>query len=80
MRFFNDREIEVIDNLNRFLDWISEFLAHRKGLLLIISILLIIINFFIQLIPGMGWLASSNLFLHLGVILGLVGVMVAWAL
>jgi len=32
------------------------------------------------LIPGMGWLARSNLFLHLGVILGLVGVMVAWAL
>jgi hypothetical protein len=70
----------MIDLLNRFLDWISEFLAHRKGLLLIISILFIIINFIFQLIPGMGWLAASNLFLHLGVILGLVGVMVAWAL
>jgi hypothetical protein len=70
----------MIDALNRFLDWISEFLAHRKGLLLLISILFIIINFIFQLIPGMGWLARSNLFLHLGVILGLVGVMVAWAL
>jgi hypothetical protein len=70
----------MIDALNRFLDWIDEFLAHRKGLLLIISIMLIILNFIIQLIPGMGWLARSNLFLHLGVILGLVGVMVAWAL
>ena len=66
--------------MNRFLDWFSEFLAHRKGLLLLISILLIIINFVFQLIPGMGWLARTNLFLHLGVILGLVGVMVAWAL
>jgi len=70
----------MLDALNRFLDWISEFLAHRKGLLLLISILFIIINFIFQLIPGMGWLARSNLFLHLGVILGLVGVMVAWAL
>jgi hypothetical protein len=70
----------MFDLMNRFLDWFSEFLAHRKGLLLIISILLIIINFIFQLIPGMGWLARSNLFLHLGVILGLVGVMVAWAL
>jgi len=70
----------MFDALNRFLDWISEFLAHRKGLLLLISIILIIINFIFQLIPGMGWLAGSNLFLHLGVILGLVGVMVAWAL
>ena len=70
----------MIDALNRFLDWISEFLAHRKGLLLLISILFVIINFIFQLIPGMGWLARSNLFLHMGVILGLVGVMVAWAL
>jgi hypothetical protein len=70
----------MYNGLNRFLDWASEFLAHRKGLLLLVSILLIIINFVFQLIPGMGWLARSNLFLHLGVILGLVGVMVAWAL
>jgi hypothetical protein len=70
----------MIDIMNRFIDWLDEFLAHRKGLLLLISIGFIIINFIFQLIPGMGWLARSNLFLHLGVILGLVGVMVAWAL
>jgi hypothetical protein len=70
----------MFNALNRFLDWVSEFLAHRKGLLLIISILFVIINFIFQLLPSMGWLASSNLFLHLGVILGLIGVMVAWAL
>jgi hypothetical protein len=70
----------MLNGFNRFLDWVSEFLAHRKGLLLVISILLIIINFIFQIIPGMGWLAHSNLFLHLGVILGFIGVMVAWAL
>jgi len=70
----------MINAFNRFLEWISEFLAHRKGLLLLIGILFVIINFMFQLIPGTGWLVSSNLFLHLGVILGLVGVMVAWAL
>ena len=70
----------MLNGLNRFLDWISEFLAHRKGLLLIISILFVLINFIFQLIPGLGWLAQSNLFLHLGVILGLVGVLLAWAL
>ena len=51
----------MYDLLNRYLDWISEFLAHRKGLLLLTGILLIFINFIFQLIPGMGWLASSNL-------------------
>jgi hypothetical protein len=70
----------MITGFNKFLDWISEFLAHRKGLLIIISICLVIINLIIQLIPGTGWLAQSNLFLHLGVILGLVGILLAWAL
>jgi len=70
----------MLDALNRFLDWISEFLAHRKGLLLLVGILLVFVNFIFQLIPGVGWLARSNLFLHLGVILGLIGVMIAWAL
>jgi hypothetical protein len=70
----------MIYGLNKFLDWISDFLAHRKGLLLIISICLVVINLIFQLIPGAGWFARSNLFLHLGVILGLAGVMLAWAL
>jgi hypothetical protein len=70
----------MLKALNRFLDWISEFLAHRKGLLLLFSILLVLVNFIFQIVPGMGWLARTNLFLHLGVILGLIGVMVAWAL
>lgn len=70
----------MVTALNYVLDRIDEFLAHRKGLLLLISILFVLINFIFQFIPGMGWLARSNLFLHLGVILGLVGVMLAWAL
>jgi hypothetical protein len=66
--------------LNKFLDFLSETLAARKGLLLILAILLVVLNFILQLFPSAGWLAQSNLFLHLGIILGLVGVMVAWAL
>ena len=70
----------MLNALNKSLDWISEFLAHRKGLLLIVSILFVAVNFIFQIIPGMGWLARNNFFLHAGVILGLLGVMVAWAL
>jgi hypothetical protein len=66
--------------LNNFLDFLSETLASRKGLLLIIAILLVGVNFILQLIPGVGWIAQSNLFLHLGIIVGFLGVMVAWAL
>jgi hypothetical protein len=70
----------MINGFNKFLDWISEFLAHRKGLLIMISMCFVVINLIFQLIPGVGWLAHSNLFLHLGVFLGLVGVLLAWAL
>jgi pilus assembly protein TadC len=66
--------------LNKFIDFLSETLATRKGLLLMIAILLVGLNFVLQLFPGAGWLAQSDLFLHLGVVLGLVGVMIAWAL
>ena len=66
--------------LNNLLDTLSEGLAQRKGLLIIISIVLISLNLFLQFIPGTGWVVQTNLFLHLGVILGLTGVMVAWAL
>jgi hypothetical protein len=66
--------------MNKLLDRISEYLAARKGLLLILGIALIAVNLVLQFIPGAGWLASTNLFLHLGVMVAIVGVMVAWAL
>jgi len=66
--------------ISKRLDWLSEFLAHRKGLLPLIGIVLVIINFVIQIFFPTGWLASSNLSLHLGVIVAIFGMMLAWAL
>jgi hypothetical protein len=69
----NQRISQVLDNF-------SEFLARRKGLLPLIGILFIVVNFILQFFPGLGWLVRANLFLHLGVILSLIGFMLAWAL
>ena len=66
--------------LNQLLDAASDFLAHRKGLIPIIGILLVVLNGLLQFFPGAGWLGSSNLFLHLGVIVAILGLMLAWAL
>ena len=66
--------------LNKVLDYLSETLAARKGLLLILAILLVVLNYVLQFVPGAGWVAQTNLLLHLGVIIGLTGVMIAWAL
>jgi hypothetical protein len=65
---------------NRFLDAASEFLAHRKGLLPALGILLVIINGVLQFIPGDGAFADMNILLHLGVIVAILGIMLAWAL
>jgi hypothetical protein len=62
------------------LDRLSEFLAKRRGLPTIIAILLVIINLVLQFIPGAEWLAGSHLFLHIGIIIGLLGVLLSAAL
>jgi hypothetical protein len=65
--------------LNNMLDRISEFLAPRKGLLPLIGILFIILNFFFQFLP-VGWLKDSNLFLHFGLVIAIFGLLLASAL
>lgn len=66
--------------ISKLLDRLSEFLAHRKGLLPILGIFLIMCNLLIQfLLPG-NILATSNLFLHFGLVTAIFGLMLAWAL
>ena len=66
--------------MSKFLDHASEFLAHRKGLLPIIGLLLILINLLIQFIFPGSFLATTNLFLHIGLVIAIVGLMLSWAL
>ena len=57
---------------------IGEFLARMPGLPIIVAIGLVALNFVLQLLPAwpvVGWLAHTHLFLHLGLILGLLGVL-----
>ena len=70
----------MINWLSQFLDHTSEYLARRKGLLPLIGIGLIILNFVIVSIFSGGFLVETNLFLHLGLIVALIGLMLAWAL
>jgi hypothetical protein len=54
-----------------------DFLEKMKGLPILIGILLAILNFIVQYIPGLAFLGDSNLLLHLGVVVGLLGVLLA---
>ncbi len=58
---------------------VSDFLARKPGLLVMIGLGLILLNFLLQLLPAwpvIGWLAEVNLFLHLGLIVSLFGLLV----
>lgn len=69
----------MLENLSQFLDKVSSFLANRKGLLPLVGLILILLNFILQFFLN-GWLVESDLFLHLGLILAIIGFMLAWAL
>ncbi len=62
------------------LDNLSTYLAPRKGLIPMIGMGLIIINLILQLFFLDSWIAQSNLFLHIGLLTSIFGLMLAWAL
>ena len=68
--------------LSRLVDRASNYFAHRKGLLPLVGIVFVVVNF---LLPFFGislssFVVASNLFLHVGVIIAIFGFMLAWAL
>jgi len=70
----------MINAVSRLLDRMSNYLAHRKGLLPMLGLILILLNLGLQFAPGMGWVTQTDLLLHLGLIVAIVGLMLAWAL
>lgn len=65
--------------MNKKIDKASDYFAARKGLLPLVGIVLIILNFFVQFLVS-GWFGSSNLLLHLGLVVAIFGLLLAWAL
>lgn len=70
-----------------WLDVLSHFLAENKGMPVFLGAVLIFINLILNVIPGLdnqmgfwGWMARSDLLLHLGAIVGLLGILLGDAL
>jgi len=66
--------------LSKLVDRASDYFAHRKGLLPLLGILLVIINYILPFLIGLNIVTQSNLFLHLGVVVAIFGIMLAAAL
>ena len=62
---------------------ISDFLARMPGIPIIVAVGLVAVNFLLQLLPAwpvIGWLAHTHLFLHVGLMVGFLGVLLGDAL
>jgi len=69
------------------LDQISEWLAQNKGLPVFLGAALVLANLALNLFPALpeangllGWLARTDLLLHLGVVVALLGILIGDAL
>jgi len=70
-----------------FLDILSDFVAHNKGLPVLLGVALALASLVLACLPSLaggagfwGWVARSHVLLHIGVIVGLLGILVGDAL
>ncbi len=69
--------------LNNWLKAASDFLARRKGLPVLVGVALIALGLCLNLLPPwpvVHWFARTQFFLHVGTILGLLGILIGDAL
>lgn len=64
------------DKINDFLEWINDFMAEKPGILPMVGVVFIVVNMILQWVPGRGvWLVDSNVFLHIGLLLSIIGLL-----
>jgi hypothetical protein len=63
--------------VSRLLDRIGQYLAQRKGLLPLLGAALVAANYAAGLIIPQSWVAATDLMLHVGVILAILGLLLA---
>jgi hypothetical protein len=73
-----DKDLSV--SLAQVATAITNFMAERRGAPMILGFFLVLLNFFFQFIPALGWFAEYNVLLHLGVLLAIAGSLLASAL
>jgi hypothetical protein len=69
----------MMQKFSMWLDRFSEFYALRKGLLPLIAIVFIVLNFILEFLPAT-WLSQTDLLLHVGILLAIMGFLLARAL
>lgn len=63
--------------MSGLIDAFGQFLAHRKGLLPLLGVLLVIVNLILWILAPQSWLSASDLLLHLGIVIAVLGLLLA---
>ena len=69
--------------INNIIKISTDFLARLPGLPVLLAVLLIVLNFVVRLLPGwpvVEWLVRTDLLLHLGAVVGFLGILLGDAL
>lgn len=68
--------------LSKIIDRSSDYVSAHRGVPVLIGVLLVVLNYILLVIPGIqvGFVETTNLLLHVGVIVGLIGVLLGDAL
>ena len=75
--------MEKIDRtFSKWLDRVSDYIAARRGLPILLAVGLVVLNYALRVIPEtqLGFVESTDLLLHLAVVVGLIGVLLGEAL
>ena len=63
--------------MSLILDAIGQFLAHRKGLLPLLGLLLVLGNLLLRMLAPQAWLSATDLLLHVGILVAILGLLLA---
>lgn len=81
MEFKRKEPQTLVERISKLVDNASEYFAHRKGLLPMLGMLLILLNFLlVSLLPAETFIVRTHLVLHLGLLVAIFGILLAKAL
>jgi len=66
--------------ISDMLDKVSDIISKRKGLLPLIAIILILGNLALKISPNTYFIKEVDLLLHIGIVIAILGFLLAWAL
>ena len=63
--------------MSRILDAVGQYLAPRKGLLPLLGLVLVLLNLLLRIFAPQAWISTTDLLLHAGVLLAILGLLLA---